>query len=201
VTTSLRERKKQRSREALAAAALELFGEFGYDAVTVDQIVDRVGVSPRTFYRYFGCKEAVLFAPSDERVVALREAIGARPADEAPLAAMRAALLQVSEQNAHNNESDLQRARLARSGAATETYKRAVLQPQWEQAIAEALAERMAVDLDRDLRPRLLAGIAVAAMTAAAAVWLDDNGALDGFELLAIAFDALEISVLEALGG
>lgn len=33
---SLRERKKRQVRDALAVAALELFNQFGFDAVTVD---------------------------------------------------------------------------------------------------------------------------------------------------------------------
>ena len=59
--SGLRERKKAARREALAAAAHDLVHEHGLDAVTVEMICDRVGVSPRTFFNYFDSKiDAVL---------------------------------------------------------------------------------------------------------------------------------------------
>ena len=57
----LRERKKAARREALVAAAHTLVCEHGLDAVTVEMICDKVGVSPRTFFNYFDSKvDAVL---------------------------------------------------------------------------------------------------------------------------------------------
>jgi AcrR family transcriptional regulator len=50
-----------RTREALTDAALALFARTGFDATTTDQIAQRAGVSPRTFFRYFPTKEAVVF--------------------------------------------------------------------------------------------------------------------------------------------
>ena len=50
-----------RTRQALIDASLELFAERGYDSTTTDEIVERAGVSPRTFFRYFPTKETVVF--------------------------------------------------------------------------------------------------------------------------------------------
>lgn len=58
---SPRDAHADRVRNALLNAALNLFSTNGYDETTTDQIAESVGVSPRTFFRYFPTKESVLF--------------------------------------------------------------------------------------------------------------------------------------------
>src|ERR1700710_1726778 len=58
---SPRDEHAERIRNALLNAALNLFSTNGYDETTTDQIAESVGVSPRTFFRYFPTKESVLF--------------------------------------------------------------------------------------------------------------------------------------------
>jgi AcrR family transcriptional regulator len=73
-------------------AALELFGERGYDATTVAEIAERAGLTKRTFFRYFADKREVLFSGSatlTERFVA---AVDAAPASAPPLDAVAAGL-------------------------------------------------------------------------------------------------------------
>lgn len=49
------------ARERMVEAAFALFDEQGYDATTVEMIVERAGVSRSTFFRAFGSKEDVIF--------------------------------------------------------------------------------------------------------------------------------------------
>ena len=200
VPTSLRERKKQQTREALMRIALDLFETHGFDQVTVDDIAARAEVSPRTFFRYFGSKEAVLFADQEELLSVMREAIAARPPEEHPLQALRAALAVVTEHTAQHRADHLRRSRLAETGAAIATYQRSVLQPAWEAMLAEAVAERLGADPSTDPRPTLFAGVAVAVMTSAGVLWRASDGKHDVVTLLHQGFDALDLAVLESLG-
>ncbi|MBB5076385.1 TetR/AcrR family transcriptional regulator [Nonomuraea endophytica] len=78
----LRERKKQRTRQALIEAAVRLFQDRGYDQVTVAEIADAAEVSPRTYFLHFQTKEDVLLADTDVRVDLALEAIAERDAGE-----------------------------------------------------------------------------------------------------------------------
>ena len=61
VAANRRDRKKASTRKSIVAAALDLFEASGYDNVTVDQIAEQSDVSPRTVYRYFPTKSAMVF--------------------------------------------------------------------------------------------------------------------------------------------
>lgn len=71
------------TRERLRAAALELFQERGFDATTVPEIVERAGVTRRTFFRHFTDKREVFFG--DDEIPALAAGmIAAAPAEATP---------------------------------------------------------------------------------------------------------------------
>lgn len=61
LATTLRDRRKQQAMDEIAAVALELFARDGFAGTSVDDIAAAAGCSPRTFYRYFGSKEDVMF--------------------------------------------------------------------------------------------------------------------------------------------
>ena len=65
---SLTDRKRRRAKETIRQAALDLFRERGFDAVSVTDIADRAEVGRTTFFRYFGDKQEVLFSEPDEAV-------------------------------------------------------------------------------------------------------------------------------------
>jgi AcrR family transcriptional regulator len=53
-------KKQEVVRQEIWNAAIDLFHSAGFDAITVEQIASRAGVSRRTFFRYFSSKEDVL---------------------------------------------------------------------------------------------------------------------------------------------
>lgn len=91
--TSLRERKKARTKAAIRDHALRLFIEQGYDATTIDQIAEAADISPSTFFRYYPNKEDVATQDDyDDHIVAR---FRAQPAEATPIQAIRTAIKEV----------------------------------------------------------------------------------------------------------
>lgn len=86
----LRERKKRQTRQAIAAAALDLFGRQGYAATTIAQIAAAADVSPRTVFGYFASKEELVFPDEAESYARLEARINGRPPEETAPEALRA---------------------------------------------------------------------------------------------------------------
>jgi AcrR family transcriptional regulator len=78
----LRERKKQRTRDALVCAAVRLFEQNGYEQTTVAEIAAAADVSTRTFFLHFPAKEDVLFANAEVRIDTGLQAIAERSPGE-----------------------------------------------------------------------------------------------------------------------
>ncbi|MBE8519965.1 TetR/AcrR family transcriptional regulator [Amycolatopsis sp. H6(2020)] len=81
--------------DRLRKAALELYAEHGYDAVTITQIAERAGITRRSYFRYFPDKREVLFAGSEQLPPAVAEAVLAAEEGESPLRTALAALAEV----------------------------------------------------------------------------------------------------------
>ncbi|MCD2467070.1 TetR/AcrR family transcriptional regulator [Streptomyces sp. NPDC057020] len=162
----LRERKKQRTREALIKVALELFTAHGYERTTVDEIVDTVEVSQRTFFRYFSSKEEVAFAVQqmvEERFV---EALRRRPADEGPFDALRNAVLSGWDTIGDAITEVVPLELYLRTFQMIESTPALLAvhlrrSMEMEETLAGIIAERESLDVDADPRPR----IAVAAFS------------------------------------
>ena len=83
----LRERKKEQTRQRIAAVALRLFAERGFDAVTVNEIAEAAEVSKATLFAYFPSKESLILggvAGDDLAAIA-----AARPAGQSFLKVLR----------------------------------------------------------------------------------------------------------------
>jgi AcrR family transcriptional regulator len=55
----LRERQREARDESVLIAAYALMDEKGYEAMTMDELADRAGISKRTLYHHFPSKEAI----------------------------------------------------------------------------------------------------------------------------------------------
>jgi AcrR family transcriptional regulator len=196
---TLRERKKQRTREALLRVAIELFTTEGYERTTVDDIADAVGVSQRTFFRYFAGKEDAALALDEMTVTRVVEAVRARPPHEPPLEALRQAVLEGWDTLHEVVESVVPVERflaMYRVIESTPVLLAAHLRrsAEVEEVLTRVLAEREGLDAATDPRPRLLVAVFSGVMRVTERQWLTDG------EFSLEAMRALTVSHLELLG-
>jgi AcrR family transcriptional regulator len=90
----LRERKKRQMRAAIATAAMTLFRERGFDAVTIADVARAADVSEKTIFNYFPAKEDLVFREGGARRAAVVEAIRSRAPGESFVAPFRAATME-----------------------------------------------------------------------------------------------------------
>lgn len=174
-TPGLRERKKQRTRDALIDAAYALFGEKGFEATTIEEIAGAVEISPRTFFRYFAAKEDLALAPLNQQLAAVLVALAGRPADEPVITAMRRATVEVTEA-CETGGAGFDEARFAGMQAllAVSPALRAAGTEHSTALLDELTAlvgTRMGVDPAADPRPHLVASVALCAVGTAADAW------------------------------
>jgi AcrR family transcriptional regulator len=85
----LRERKKLQTRQLIAGAAAALFGERGYEHVSVSDVAKAAEVSAQTVYNYFPAKERLVLDRDDELRDRLTNLIRSRPPGISAAAAIR----------------------------------------------------------------------------------------------------------------
>src|SRR3982074_3981898 len=85
------------ARGRLEQAALELYGEHGFDQTTVAEIAARAGLTERTFFRHFTDKREVLFWGQSALHDVFVSTVANAPDSVAPIDAIGAALEAVGE--------------------------------------------------------------------------------------------------------
>lgn len=171
---SLRDRKKDATRQTIEDAAWELFSERGYDATTVQDIADRANVAPRTFFRYFPTKEAVLYPELDDVMAELAAAFAARPAEEPALVALVAAMDAIADELGDEQERKFQRFEmLKRAGHAASS---GFVTARVADAVAQMVRDRARDQPECELQARLAAGILSVVMTISNEEWVETAG-------------------------
>jgi len=168
------------ARGRLERAALELYGERGFEQTTVAEIAGRAGLTERTFFRHFADKREVLFAGSTvlrDRIVG---AVAGAPASATPIDAIAAGLDAVAgvfslEQREHARQ------RHGVIAANAELRERELIKmASYSAALADALRKRGV----GEPAASLTAEIGIAVVRIAFERWLDEANDRDYRELL-----------------
>jgi AcrR family transcriptional regulator len=78
----LRERKKQKTRQAIVEVAARLFSEQGYSDTPLAQVAEEAEVALSTIFNYFPGKPDIVFAGLDEIIRSAHERVVERPEGE-----------------------------------------------------------------------------------------------------------------------
>jgi AcrR family transcriptional regulator len=184
------DRQRAALRAEIITAACALFAEQGFEATTVDQIAGAVGISRRSFFRYFGTKEDVLLGDLAGRGDAVARALARRPAGEEPWQALRAAMADSVSEASRDASEDLAIGRIMRdtpSLRARRTEKRL----HWNEALVPMLAARIGGHRAEFTAAAIVAA-ALSCLDVASDAWLRS----DGKEDLADLYDKAVAAVL-----
>jgi AcrR family transcriptional regulator len=183
----LRERKKLRTRRALADAALRLFTENGFDQTTLEEVAEEAEVSKSTFFRFFPAKEAAAIEAEVELWTAYLTALAGRHLSGAVLGELHQTLAAAI---AGLDPGWDQRFRATRRLIIAEPtllkyveYYRNGIKNQ----VIACLADKLQLDAE-DLRPRLVVELTITAFSVSGRPWVHDGGRggraalLEGFD-------------------
>jgi TetR/AcrR family transcriptional regulator, regulator of mycofactocin system len=157
------------SREDIERVAMRLFSEHGFDATTVDDVATAAGISRRTFFRYFGSKNDVVWGRFAEGLADFRATLAATPA-EVPLdAALRTAIVAFNALSPEQVPVHRQRMTVIFSAESLLAHS-TLMYAQWRDVVAEFVAQRT----DDVLLPRLAGHLMLGAAVTAYELWLED---------------------------
>ena len=130
------------TRRDVARAALDLFARQGYDETSIDEIAAAVGVSRRTFFRYYDSKPEVVWGEFDAELVRLRSRLDEAPHDQPMMDVLRRAVMDTNRFGA--GELDELRIRIGlTSSVPTLVAHSAVRYAEWCDVVAGFVAARI----------------------------------------------------------
>jgi AcrR family transcriptional regulator len=171
----LRELKMARTRQLIADKAFELFVERGFDQTTVEQIAAAAEVGPRTLYRYYPTKEALIVKFVEVNLFAAVERLCEQP-DDTPLSeALYALIDSVVTTTVDNADRVLAIYEMAGCAPAVQAQFSEVWS-RWRQAVSNEVARRHK-GRSSEMAARLAAASASAVIDVSIQTWAESRGA------------------------
>ena len=186
-----REARKRATRSALVTVAHRRFHEDGFDATTLDDICDEVGISRRTFFRYFKSKEDLVFPNREERLERFLRFLAAAPKGDSAIGTLRRATRQFGPEYMANRSQLVAQQALVASSPTLEA-REAEIDRDWEAAMARAMIARSGPSPEATVRARVMAGACIGIIRATMRHWFSTGGTEDLTALGEAALDCLE---------
>lgn len=171
--SELLKRKQQVVQDAIWNAAIDLFGEKGFDETTVDDIASAAGVSQRTFFRYFASKSDLMGQGMQTYGELLRTAIKASVKSAGAFEVLRGAVLNVAATVASYPRTRDVIAVVSKYPAARDAQQSRMAEV--EQNVAQAFASRMKKNRENQLASRLLAALTLTILNETMRLWFNSG--------------------------
>lgn len=187
---ALRDITRDAVRARIAAVAIERFDTDGFDEVTVEQIAAEVGISARSFHRYFPAKEdAVVGDPARHRE-ALADAFRARSATEPVWSALREAFVEMVGRGSGDDPETGRRSVRVMTSTPSLRARNLEKHQAWADALTPLVEARLG-GTDVTLRARTLVQAALGCFDVAVSTWATEDDA-DAIVVMRRAFDVIE---------
>ena len=158
------------SRAELERCALSLFAERGFEATTVEDIAAAAGIGRRTFFRYFGSKNDVVWGDFEQGLADLRTRFAAARPDQPLLDALRDAVLAFNRFDPAEVPWHRDRMALILRVPALQAHS-TLRYAAWREVVAEFVGQRLEQPA-AGLVPQLVAHVCLGAALAAYEQWL-----------------------------
>ncbi len=174
------------ARGRLLKAAIDLYGERGFEQTTVAEIAERAGLTERTFFRHFADKREVLFAGARALEDVLVSAVANAPDGVAPIEAAAAGIEAAGA--AIQEGGELPRQRQSIIAASAELQERELIKlASLASALADALRQRGVTEPAASLA----AEAAIAVFRIAFERWLSETDQKDLSQVIRESLDEL----------
>jgi AcrR family transcriptional regulator len=175
------------ARGRLEQAALELYGERGFDQTTVAEIAERAGLTERTFFRHFADKREVLFSGGELLTDLLARTAAGAPDSATQIDAAAAGLNAIGARLQERHDFARERARII--AATPELQERELIKlASMAAALADALHERGIAERAASL----VAEVAIAVFRTAFERWVEETNQCELPELIRQSLDELK---------
>jgi AcrR family transcriptional regulator len=181
------------ARGRLEQAAMELYGERGYEQTTVAEIAKRAGLTERTFFRHFADKREVLFPGAESLQDLMVSAVADAPADCAPIEAVAAGLQAAAALLGERRDFSRRRQAIIAANSELQERERTKLA-----ALSSAFAATLRARGVREPAASLTAEAGMAVFRIAFERWVDESNRLSLAEVMRQLLS--ELSAVVAVG-
>jgi len=189
-------RRRSTTQDHITDVALDLFANYGFGSVSVDDVAQASGIARRTLFRYYPSKNAIPWGDFDAHLNHFRD-LFARVDDDQPISpALRSALLAFNTFDPSETERHRQRMRVILQTAELQAHSM-TMYAGWRGVVADFVAARTGSKAG-DLVPQSVAWLMLGVALSAYEHWLADEAVSlpealgDAFDVVAHGLDDLD---------
>jgi mycofactocin system transcriptional regulator len=189
-------RRRSTTQDHITDVALDLFANYGFGSVSVDDVAQASGIARRTLFRYYPSKNAIPWGDFDAHLQHFRNLFDAVDTAEPISAALRSALLAFNTFDESETERHRQRMRVILQTAELQAHSM-TMYAGWRGVVSDFVAARTGGSAG-DLVPQSVAWLMLGVALSAYEYWLANEAVPlpqaigDAFDVVAHGLDDLD---------